>query len=271
MEKNSPLISVIIPMYNSSETIEKALDSIKNQTYQCNYQILIINDGSTDNSKDVVEKYIISNPKMNIILLNQENSGVSKARNSGLKLANGSYIAFLDSDDEWKAQKIEKQIQCFTQNKKIDFLGTNFDSLNIFRKELIFQVSFYDLLFKNYFQPSTILMKKEIVDRIGFFNENQTHAEEGNYFFRISQIFNCYLLNESLIIFGSGKKGFGESGLSSNLYEMEKGELKNIYFAYKQHWIGFFLYIIAILFSLLKYFRRIIISKFNKLYLKFRN
>ena len=72
MERDTKLkISVIIPMYNASKTIVQALDSVKNQTYKCNYQILIANDGSEDNSQDVVREYISKNPQMDITLINQ--------------------------------------------------------------------------------------------------------------------------------------------------------------------------------------------------------
>ena len=78
-------------MYNASKSIIKALDSIKFQTYKADYQILIINDGSKDDSEAIVNQYILDNPRMNITLISQENSGVSKARNAGLKLAKGDY------------------------------------------------------------------------------------------------------------------------------------------------------------------------------------
>ena len=104
-------------------------------------------------------------------------------------------------------------------------------------------------------------MKREIVDKVGYFDENQKYAEEGNYFFRVSKDFKCFFLNQELIVFGDGKSGFGESGLSANLKEMEKGELKNLKFAYENKWIGFGLYFVTVCFSLLKYLRRIVIVK----------
>ena len=255
-------ISVVIPMYNASSTIVRALDSIKEQTFKCNYEIIVVNDGSKDNSQEIVEKYIADNPQLNIVLINQLNGGVSKARNTGLKHASGNFIALLDSDDAWKEEKIKEQLKIFKNNYNVDFLGTGFAGFGI-RGEIgkLQKISFEDLLFRNYFQPSTILMKAEIPKRIGFFDENQKYAEEGNYFFRISRKFQCYFLNKELIIFGDGKSGFGESGLSANLKEMEKGELKNLKFAYENKWIGFGLYFVTVCFSLLKYLRRIVIVK----------
>ena len=263
MEKNSDLkISVVIPMYNASNTIERALDSIKGQTFRCNYQIIVVNDGSKDNSQEIVEKYIADNPQLNITLINQLNGGVSKARNTGLKHASGNLIAFLDSDDAWKEEKIEEQLKIFKNHYNVDFLGTGFAGFGIKAKiGKLKKISFEDLLFRNYFQPSTILMKREIVDKVGYFDENQKYAEEGNYFFRVSKDFKCFFLNQELIVFGDGKSGFGESGLSANLKEMEKGELKNLKFAYENKWIGFGLYFVTVCFSLLKYLRRIVIVK----------
>ena len=109
-------ISVIIPMYNASETIVRVLNSVKNQTLKCDYEILVINDGSKDNSKEIVEKYISENSGSNIILIDQLNGGVSTARNAGLRASKGELIAFLDSDDEWFPDKLEKQKQILNNN-----------------------------------------------------------------------------------------------------------------------------------------------------------
>lgn len=262
-------ISVIIPMFNASSTIVRALDSIKNQTYKCNYQILVVNDGSKDNSKSIVEGYIANNPEMDITLINQENGGVSKARNTGLKNATGDYIALLDSDDYWLPTKIERQINAFEQNKNIDVLATNrnqeyfkrflwkkFNSLTYLSSKL--------LLVKNFISPPTVLMKKEILENTGFFDEAQRFAEEGDYFMRVCNNNQCFLLQDSLVITGDGKPHFGFSGLSSNLWGMEKGELKNIQTAYKLHIINFVEYIFLNIYSILKYIRRVIIVKLRK-------
>ncbi|MEH7440146.1 glycosyltransferase family A protein, partial [Neobacillus drentensis] len=95
------MISVVIPMYNSKDTIERALDSIKNQTaFHEIGEIIVVNDGSKDNSLEIVKRYSESNKSMQIKIIDKENGGVSTARNAGLKMAQGEYIALLDSDDE---------------------------------------------------------------------------------------------------------------------------------------------------------------------------
>lgn len=89
-------VSVIVPVYNAENTISKCIDSVLNQTFE-NYEVVLINDGSTDNSKIICQKYLKKDSR--IKLLDQENSGVSSSRNAGLQAAQGKYIYFIDSDD----------------------------------------------------------------------------------------------------------------------------------------------------------------------------
>ena len=92
----SDKITVIIPSYNSEENIIECLESIRKQSY-FNYEVIIINDGSSDNSPGIIRNYIKTNQKFKLV--SQENKGVSSARNLGLSLATGKYIVFIDSDD----------------------------------------------------------------------------------------------------------------------------------------------------------------------------
>ena len=110
------LVSIIIPIYNSSKYLMECLDSVINQTYS-NLEILLINDGSTDNSKDICESYLKNDKR--IKLYNQNNSGPSVARNKGLSLANGKYIIFIDSDDFIELDMIEKMYNVAT-DKNVD-------------------------------------------------------------------------------------------------------------------------------------------------------
>lgn len=266
MEENSLLISVVIPMYNASETIVRVLDSVKKQTLECNYEVLVVNDGSKDNSIDVVERYILDDPSFNIKLIDKPNGGVSTARNAGLKSAQGDLIAFLDSDDEWFADKLEKQIKLLEKNPEIDLLGCAFDGLylsNIPDGSLL-KIDINKLIFKNYFQPSTVIMKRKVFEEIGYFDENQKYAEEGNYFIRIANRFNCYFCNMKVINYGDGKSGFGASGLSANLKEMHKGFNKNLKFAFENQLINSKQYFLARMLESIKYLRRIVIVRLKK-------
>ncbi|MEY2738184.1 MAG: UDP-Glc:alpha-D-GlcNAc-diphosphoundecaprenol beta,3-glucosyltransferase WfgD [Bacteroidota bacterium] len=255
------MVSVIIPVYNSSGTIKRALNSVLKQDCDEEIEIIVVNDGSTDNSLEVIEKFIANHPNKRFKLISQKNGGVSKARNTGLLNSEGDYIAFLDSDDAWLSSKLRIQIEILKSNSFIDLIGAAFEGFYFEKKQEgdLFKVDFKSLVFKNYFQPSTVVLKKYVFEEIGLFDENQKYAEEGNFFFRVSQKYNCFFLNTKLINYGDGKQGFGVTGLSANLKEMEKGELKNLKFAYRNKWINRFTYTVAVMYSLLKYIRRIII------------
>jgi glycosyltransferase involved in cell wall biosynthesis len=258
-------ISVVIPMYNSEKTIVATLDSVFNQKYLPK-EIIVVNDGSNDNSLEIVSDYISKNIKISVILIDKENGGVSSARNEGMKIAKGDWIALLDSDDVWLPNKLQRQKEVLEQNPQIDFLGCNrngeFFKRVMFKKlDLLSQIKPKDLMFKFLFVVPTVIFRRTIVENIGFFNETQRYAEEGNYFIRISNKYNCYLLNESYVITGGGKNHFGDSGLTANLYQMEKGELKNLVYSFQNNIINIFEFIFFTIFSILKYFRRVIIVK----------
>lgn len=260
--------SVIIPVFNSKTTIISTLQSVANQTYH-NFEIIIVNDGNTDDSQLLIESYIKDHPGLKIIFLNKENGGVSTARNVGLRCATGDFVAFLDADDVWLANKLERQAQVLMENPHIDFLGTNrngehFTSVWFKKFDLLKRIGPRFLLVKFIFVVPTVVFKREIIDKIGYFDESQRYAEEGNYFIRICNQYKCFLLNESLAITGGEKPHFGFSGLSGNLKGMELGELKNLKDAHHMKIINKFEYLLLVLFSILKYFRRILIVKLRK-------
>jgi glycosyltransferase involved in cell wall biosynthesis len=144
-------ISVIIPMYNSKNTIKSAIESVLNQTYKEPIEIIVVNDGSKDGCEKIVEKMIINNQTNRTIkLINKPNGGVSSARNRGIKEANGEYIAFLDSDDIWHPQKLELVFEAL-KDDSIKFIGHSYTLENNFDKkfnlEKLSKVSFTKLLF----------------------------------------------------------------------------------------------------------------------------
>lgn len=124
-----PLISIIVPVYNVEEFLEKCIDSILNQTFK-NFELILINDGSTDNSGNICEKY--SKKDDRIIVIHKKNGGVSSARNVGLDLAQGEYIGFVDSDDFIEEDMYELLYTLITETKKdIANVGINFIYENI--------------------------------------------------------------------------------------------------------------------------------------------
>lgn len=252
------MISVIIPVYNAEKSIEKSLISIKNQTWEGVFEIILVNDGSSDRSKTIIENYQQNHQDQNIILINQENRGVSKARNAAMKIAQGDYIALLDSDDEWLPEKTEKQMK-FLENQNIDFITSLWNNENItFPYKLhppnkLVKITLKKLLFKITGQTSTAIFKRKIFENTGFFDENQNYSEDANYWMRISEKNQMYLLPEKLVIAGNGKKSFGFSGLSANLKEMEKGIQKNIWEMYQTKRINFPEYLFYFVISKLKF------------------
>ena len=108
------LVSIITPTYNCAKFIAKTIDSVKAQTYK-NWEMIIVDDRSQDNTREIVEEYVKDDPRIQYHLL-EVNSGAAVARTTAMKLAKGSYMAFLDSDDIWTPDKLERQIQWMEEN-----------------------------------------------------------------------------------------------------------------------------------------------------------
>jgi glycosyltransferase involved in cell wall biosynthesis len=253
-------ISVVVPMYNSENTIIRTLDSVKAQTALDRIlEIIIINDGSTDNSLNEVKKYKKNN-SLPINIIDKENEGVSASRNLGMEKSTGNWIAFLDSDDEWIPKKIEIQTDLIGGNSNIDFLGGNTDNGEfkiLFKKiDHLYKATVFDMCIRSFPQPSTVIFKKEIFENIGGFDENQSYCEDANYFIKICNKYNVYHYPKQLIIFDGGKFSYGASGLSSNLKKMHEGTLKNIKEFKDLSIISNKFYLFLWFFYWLKYFRR---------------
>ena len=124
--EESSKISVVIPLYNKEQEVERALRSVVEQSLTVG-EIIVVNDGSTDNSRAIVERFITAHPEANIRLINQENSGVSAARNRGIKEAVGDYIALLDGDDWWLSNYIAEVCRMMEYYPDADAYSTAFD------------------------------------------------------------------------------------------------------------------------------------------------
>jgi glycosyltransferase involved in cell wall biosynthesis len=178
---NNPLISVMMPTYNNAKYIKQAIESIYAQKYD-NIEIVVVDDGSTDNTKEVLKQY------KNIKYFYIEHKGISFARNTALSNSKGEYIAFCDSDDYWLPEKLNTQIQYFKDNPGCEIVFTKYE--NIFEndelkknKRAIHEKLIEDS-FKQYL-PSTIL-RKDLFDRFGTFDENFSGIEDAEFIYRIS-------------------------------------------------------------------------------------
>ena len=193
-----PLISVIIPVYNGEKYIAQAIECVLNQTYK-NIEVLVIDDGSTDDSLTIAKVCECESVKV----FSQPNHGASAARNYGLREAKGDLIQFLDADDLLSSNKIEEQVKLLIENPdKIACCPTVhfFDGEDITSKEVYFD-NFYegltepkDILINLYggfegegamIQPNTWLVPKNIIDKVGYWNERLTLDDDGEFFCRV--------------------------------------------------------------------------------------
>ncbi len=184
MNQDNIKVSVIIPLYNQKQFVGQAIESILNQSYE-NIEIIVVNDGSTDNPFSVLEKY-----KDNIILINQENKGLAGARNTGIKNSSGEYLQLLDADDFSHEDKIKLQLEFLKNHNAIisycEALQYDNDSKKkypnyIGKVEDMFS-SLYNIWEKYPLPSHSLLIKQEIFDRFGLFDE-QLKASEDRYFF----------------------------------------------------------------------------------------
>ncbi|PMH74783.1 hypothetical protein BCU59_02390 [Vibrio cyclitrophicus] len=252
-------------MYNAESVVLRAIKSVLNQTVSVD-EIIIVDDGSSDNSVNIIQRFLADNDYKHILVLTKKNGGASSARNYGISKAKNEIIAFLDSDDEWVSNKLELQLDFFLQDDVVLVGGNHFEErveYILFKKaQDINEIKIDELLFKNFFQTSTVITKKSVALRFGGFNEKQRYAEEGQFYYNVSTYGKMIHLNRQLVIYDGGDKfGFGESGLSANILEMEKGELRNLKYAYSNLNVSLFSYLQACSFSILKFIRRFIMVK----------
>ena len=193
-----PKVSIIIPLYNSEKYIKDAIDSCINQTYK-NLEIIVVDDGSTDDSKDVIEDYIKNNK---IRYFYQSNKERSAARNVGLDIATGDYINFLDSDDLLKNTKIEKQVQFLERNKKyfatysaVDYFdnatGRHISTSGFdYKSESIVD----ELVLGNFIPIQSVLFKKNSIR----FDDAVNVAEDWGYFLNMFNGKKVYFMKDVL-------------------------------------------------------------------------
>jgi glycosyltransferase involved in cell wall biosynthesis len=211
-------VNIILPTYNRAQLIARAIKSLLNQTYQ-DFEIIVVDDGSTDNTEEVVKK--IDDKRIRYIR-HKENKGAATARNTGIKAAKAQYIAFQDSDDEWLLEKIEKQIIAFKNvSPKVGVVYTGFwkiqdnkkiymHSFNIKSKEGDIHES---LLKGNFIATPATLIKKECFERIGMFDEKLPTLEDWELWIRISKYYHFKYIDEPLLISYYSLGGVNEPNL----------------------------------------------------------
>lgn len=253
-------VSVVIPVYNSGLSAVESIRSVLAQSYPIS-EIVVVDDGSSDDSLEILDLNFKNNPLVTIY--SQENSGAGNARTYGAMRSSADLVAFLDSDDCWISNKIELQVAFFMRDLTIGLVGSltnmrgNYSLINLDSNYR--QITVNNLIFKNYFQTSTVLIKNNVLRDVGYFPLNRRYGDEGDLFIRIAAKYKCILLNQVLVDYAHGKAGFAVSGISSHIFSMEFYELVNLCLAFKRKNINFFYFMNATTFSILKFVRRLLI------------
>jgi glycosyltransferase involved in cell wall biosynthesis len=219
-----PFFSVIIPTFNRETFIEKAVDSVLGQSFS-DLELIVIDDGSTDKTKELISH--CSDKRLNYVY--QKNQGVANARNKGMKLARGEFIAFLDSDDHWVSEKLEVSS---------DYIK-NFPDIHIFHTEEVWYKN-GNLLDqkKKHKKPtgfvyekalpiccisiSTAVIKKEVFDAVGIFDEELVACEDYDFWLRATHKYEVKLIPEYLTI----KDGGRPDQLSSSVWGLDRFRIK---------------------------------------------
>jgi len=254
-------VSVIIPAYNSSATIKASLESAIAQSYPV-YEIIVVNDGSTDHTEDIIKEVIENNQEASIHYVFKKNAGPSVARNFAIEIATGDLIAFLDSDDVWLKDKLKKQIHVLNENPEYSIIGGLFRNGNLSGKEFE-EVSFKNLLINNRFFTSATVVKSSVFDTVKPFREDKKYSEDYNLWLRILATHKGGVLNEKVFTYAT-ETGINNEGLSGNLWLMEKGELDNYKEMYTLNHISFGQLLVLRVYSILKYIRRLIKKQLRK-------
>ncbi|MBW2100100.1 MAG: glycosyltransferase, partial [Deltaproteobacteria bacterium] len=203
--------SVIIPTFNREWILKEAIDSVLAQEFK-DFELIVVDDGSTDNTQDILDSY-----PADILVVRQENKGVSAARNTGLGLASGNLVSFLDSDDLWLPKKLSGQVAFFCSNPDVLICQTEETwvrrGVRVNPKKrhkklsgMIFEPSLALCLVS----PSAVMIRRSLLDQVGLFDEDLPACEDYDLWLRITCNYPVHLIDTPLII----KKGGHEDQLS---------------------------------------------------------
>ena len=250
-----PYFSIIIPCYNSEHTIVRALLSVLHQT-ETDYEIIIVDDGSTDDTVKIAEHFFTKH-SCTWKILTGSNQGAAGARNKGAQAAQGEFLAFLDSDDEWHREKLSIQRQ-YLESNNVNFIaaGYTLDPLSKILSEPI--VRFYtlqDLLWRNRFSTPGVVVKKDFFWSVGGFESYQRYAEDYTLWMKLA-IAKALPAFISPPLVRLHKPAFGAAGLSADSWKMTLGEISGYNYLYQKRAITLIRFVFALIISLLKYARR---------------
>lgn len=203
MSNTSPLVSVILPTYNCAKFLSDSIGSILLQTYD-SYEIIVIDDGSTDNTKEVLDPFM---ERIKYISLEQ-NRGLPTARNIGIQSAHGKYIAFIDADDLWLPEKLQTDIEYLKMHPEVSMVYSkhiNVDEkgcvLNKGPKRCLPSGNIFVQLFseQNFVTTSSVVVLKKVFEKVGLFDEQLINCQDWDMWLRIAFYFEVAGINKLLI------------------------------------------------------------------------
>ena len=218
-----PNVSVIIPTFNRAHLIKESILSVQSQTLKPT-EIIVVDDGSTDKTWDILKNlgFSLSENRNNTLrYIYKENGGVSSARNIGIELSSSEYIALLDSDDQWRASKLETQISSL-EKESFSFRVSHTDEIWIRNGIRVNQHKKHSKNGGDLFEkclkmccisPSSALIHRSVFDDIGSFDENLVACEDYDFWLRYSAFEGTHFVDEPLTI-----KNGGHSDQLSKMY-----------------------------------------------------
>lgn len=222
---NSPFFTVVIPVFNRKTFISEALETVREQSYK-NYEIIVVDDGSTDGTCN-----ILKNETNITVIFNIKNYGVSYSRNQGIKAASGKYIAFLDSDDLWEKDKLEKQFKYLEDHSFPELLHCNEKwlrngkHLNQMARHKKQGGYFIDRMVELCLvSPSAAVIRKDVFNAFGNFDESLPVCEDFDLWLRYNLKFPFHFIEEQLVI----KRGGHKNQLSQSVQIMDKYRLQSL-------------------------------------------
>lgn len=256
-------VSAVIPCYRCTETIERAIASVVQQT-QRPAELILVEDGSGDDTLSVLQRLAESHTDWIKIIALPENQGSANARNVGWNAATQPYVAFLDADDAWHKEKMTIQYAYMNTHPSVVLSSTQYkvikqaDELPDWSIPECQAQSFskWSWLLSNRFCASSTMIRRDVQQR---FAQHQRYSEDYRLWLElVCRGHSVTKLSAELTAFY--KELFGAGGLSSHLWAMEKAELGNYQYLYQAKYIGFLTYLFLCCYSLLKFLRRLVIS-----------
>ncbi len=227
-----PLISVIIPAFNSEKTIQETIESVLNQTWR-NLEIIVVNDGSQDSTLDIVTS--IKDPRLKVF--SYPNAGVADSRNRGISQAGSEFISFLDADDLWTTDKLETQLKALQENPQAgvayswtDYIDENSQFLRGGFHSTANGDVYAELLKSNFLaNGSSVLIRAQALSEVGGFDKSFTPAEDWDMYLRLAARYHFVVVPSPQILYR-----VTSTSASSNVFKMEAVSLRIINQYYSQ-------------------------------------